>query len=345
MNKLFDLDSYDYPLPQDRIAQRPAETRTGSKLMVYSRSSGAIEHARFHDLAGFLPTPLLMVFNNTRVTPAKIFGVRERNHKEQEFLVYRKQAAGVFLVLTKNMRRFRDNDRIRFGDVSARVKNQGDRLQLTVSNEQAFLDFMNTHGEPPLPPYIKRPDGSLPFDAERYQTTYARHPGSVAAPTAGLHFTSELIDSLRARGIDTAYITLHVSLGTFAPVRSQDLRAHKMDPEYVSVDQENAARIAGAMKQDIPVLAVGTTSLKCLEGVYRLQQQIAPFEGNVDLFIHPPFTFHVVDHLLTNFHLPKSTLLMLVAAFAGIAEIKHCYRVAVEQGYRFFSYGDAMLIL
>jgi S-adenosylmethionine:tRNA ribosyltransferase-isomerase len=304
----------DYDLPPESIAQHPAERRDGSRLLVYDRRSGAVRHRRFADLPDELPGGALVVVNDTRVVPARIPIERPRG----EILLLEQIGDGVWEALARPTRRLRPGRR--YGPVEL-VEHLGEgRWRVSLEGKPA--------GQPPLPPYITEPLA----DPERYQTVYAREPGSAAAPTAGLHFTAELL-----RVLEVERITLHVGLDTFRPIAAEDLAEHRLHGERYSVAPSAWERIRAAGR----VLAVGTTTVRVLETVARG----GPLSGRTDLFVVPGFEFLRVDALLTNFHLPRSTLLALVMAFAGIAETRRLYRLAVDEGYRFYSFGDAMLVL
>lgn len=344
------ISNYDFKLPAELIAQVPSSRRDQSKLMVYQRNTGIICHSEFKDLFEFLPEPVLIVFNDTRVIPAKIEGIMPGKNKKIEMLMLNKISDNEYFILTKRIDSFRDNDEIMIGkepSMTIRIKRHENRLSVFFDDPDKFWLILSKYGKPPLPPYIRRTDDRhLHEDRERYQTLYAKNEGSVAAPTAGLHFSDEMLKHIKkSESIDTAFVTLDISLATFRPVRTDNINMHKMEGERVTLDSLNAEKISKAKEREIPVVAVGTTTLKSLEGIYRIRGDITSFNGLIDLFIKPPFEFNIVDHLITNFHLPRSTLLMLVSAFAGIKEVQECYKIAIKNKYRFFSYGDAMLFL
>lgn len=318
---------YDYALPSELIASHPAPVRDQARMMVLDRKKQSITHHRFRDIPELMGPDDLLVLNNTKVIPARI-RFRER---KGELLLLEQLDAKTWRCLVRPGRWFRDSRQFSDGLVSGRV------LRVEPSGERVIefdkpIDFSRV-GEMPLPPYIHRE--AEPEDAERYQTVFAAKPGAVAAPTAGLHFTPELLATL-----PHAFITLRVGIGTFLPVKTEDIRKHQMHEEWFEIEKEAAERIATAKR----VLAVGTTTVRTLETVMLRDQQIVPGLAATDIFIYPPFEFRRVDSLLTNFHLPKSTLLMLVAAFAGREFVLEAYRQAVASKYRFFSYGDCMLI-
>ena len=349
------LDDYQYDLPEELIAQTPSLQREHSRLMVVDRETGAIHHSRFVDLADWMPEPGLMVMNDARVVPARLFGQVETGARVEVFILDPPEAdAGpgehVITCLTRPGRRLNPGARIQFGpDLRAEVIGAGERGRRTLRFvfEHPPTDTLDRLGRMPLPPYIKRGADDVALsglDRERYQTVYARRPGAVAAPTAGLHFSSEMLGRLRADGAETVFLTLFVGYGTFAPVHQQDITRHRMHSERVVIDRAAAEKIGRDRDRGLPVTAVGTTVVRALEYTGREDGRIRAFDGPCDLFIYPGFEFKVVDRLITNFHLPGSTLLMLVSALAGRELILAAYREAVARRYRFFSYGDAMLI-
>ncbi|HEY58617.1 MAG TPA: tRNA preQ1(34) S-adenosylmethionine ribosyltransferase-isomerase QueA [Anaerolineae bacterium] len=338
-------NDFDYNLPPEYIAQSPAEPRDSARLMVLDRSTGAITHAIFRDLGRFLQPGDLLVVNRTRVIPARLFAHKVPTGGKVELLLLRREGPGLWQAMVRG-RGLRPGVRLQVeGGPQAEIVAQLDgplrRIRFAAPLNDRQLEAV---GHVPLPPYIHRPLAN----PERYQTVYAREPGSAAAPTAGLHFTPQLIETLKAQGIGFAEVTLHVGLDTFAPVKEDDPTQHKIHTEWCRVPPETAQRIHATRAAGGRIVAVGTTTVRTLETAARHAppgQVIAPFEGNTDLFILPGFTFRVVDAMITNFHLPRSTLLMLVSAFAGWETILHAYEVAKQEGYRFFSFGDAMLIL
>lgn len=352
---------FDYPLPEELIAQQPAARRDGSRLLALDRASGALAHHRFTALPRLLRAGDLLVFNNSRVIPARLRGRNERTGGRFEILLGEEAAPNDWWVMLKPGRRARPGTVITLLDHHG--ANSGVVAEVTAVNDEghrrlrfrgvaSVFDELSRLGEPPLPPYIRRaPDAARREDEQRYQTIYARAPGSLAAPTAGLHFTPEVLAALAGRGIESAFVTLHVGLGTFAPVKVEHLERHLMHAERFEVDAPTAAAIQAARAQGRRVLAVGTTTLRVLESIARERDGVVTSgAGRTRLFIYPPARFHVVDGLLTNFHLPCSTLLMLVSAFAAPGEVRgrdlvlDTYAEAVRERYRFFSYGDAMLL-
>ncbi len=338
------LEDFDYDLPRERIAQYPCEPRGASRLLVVP-AKGAFLDEKIAQLPLLLRAGDLLVFNDAKVIPARLFG--RRGEAKVEATLIRDEGGAVWRALVKGAKRLRAGDTIHFAPgFSARVleKPLEGEASLDFGLEgKAFRDALARHGAMPLPPYIARPQGGDPRDKSFYQTIFAKAEGAVAAPTAGLHFTRELLQALEARGIGRAMATLHVGPGTFLPVRAADPREHPMHAEEGAIGAEAAARINEARRAGGRIVAVGTTSLRLLESAAREDGEVEPFAGETHLFILPGYRFHAVDMLLTNFHLPRSTLLMLVAALAGLDRIRAAYEHALEAGYRFYSYGDACL--
>lgn len=337
---------FDYELPEELIAQEPVEPRDSSRLMVLFRRDGRIEHHRFSELPAYLRQPDLLVVNNTRVIPARLIGKVSGGGSVELLLIKRMEAedSSRWEALARPGRRVRPGRQLYFGDgkLTATVledAGEGRRL-VEFHSREPVEDLLRTLGVVPLPPYIRRP-----APMERYQTVYSRYEGSVAAPTAGLHFTPELLGTIRRQGVDLAEVVLHVGPGTFRPVRSDTVEDHRMDAEYYRVPPEAAERLRACRSAGGRVVAVGTTVVRTLETMASKHDGIAADEGWADLFIYPGFSFRLADAMVTNFHLPRSTLLMLVCAFAGRDLVLRAYRIAVEEGYRFYSFGDAMLIL
>jgi S-adenosylmethionine:tRNA ribosyltransferase-isomerase len=333
---------FDYYLPPELIAQTPIEPRDCSRLLVLHRAGGAIEHSRFHDIIEYLREGDVMVFNESRVIPARLKGKRLGSGGRVELLLLRRQQTGVWEALVKPARRLAPGAVIEIGPgVRAEIIGTGDRGMRVVkfSDESALAKA----GEVPLPPYIHQPLQN----PERYQTVYARVAGSVAAPTAGLHFTPGLLEKIRAKGVRCLFTTLHVGLDTFRPVTEDDPRQHAIYREYGIVPPEVADTLSSARREKRRIICVGTTTVRLVEQAALVGKsgRVGPFEDWVDLFILPGHRFRLVDAMVTNFHLPCSTLLMLVTAFAGKGLIDKAYREAIEQRYRFYSFGDAMLIL
>jgi S-adenosylmethionine:tRNA ribosyltransferase-isomerase len=343
------LEAYDFDLPEAHIAQAPAERRDESRLLVLNRQSGRIEDRLFRELPDLLAENDLLLVNNTRVFPARLRGRRVPGGGRAELLLVRELEPGTWEALAKPGRRLQQGSRMEFGDGSLRAEVAGvledGRRVVRFTDPGSFWEVVERVGEPPLPPYIKRAGGAEPPDTERYQTVYARERGAVAAPTAGLHFTPELLDAVRGRGTATAELTLHVGYGTFEPVRVEDLREHRVAPEMYTLTVETAEAISRARRNAGRVVAVGTTTTRALESAATDDGHVEAGSGLASLTITPGYSFRVVDAMITNFHLPKSSLLVLVATFGGYDEVMTAYRHAVSHGYRFYSYGDAMLIL
>jgi S-adenosylmethionine:tRNA ribosyltransferase-isomerase len=343
------LNDFDFTLPEHLIAQHPAPERDCSRMMVVWRSTGKREHHRFRDLPDILGPEHFLVINNTRVMPARLRASRPGKREEIEILLLRELSPGEWLVLAKPARKASPGQDLTIGRLSARVleaKESGSRILRFVS-ESDLHRVIEEIGEPPIPPYIHREKGGdLSEDKLRYQTVYARHSGSVAAPTAGLHFTEEVFSRLKARGVEVCEVLLHVGYGTFQPVRSDDIEEHPMEPEYYRIEESTAARIRSYKAEGRRLVAVGTTSTRCLEFLARKENPLEQsLSGFCNLFIYPGFEFRMLDGLLTNFHLPQSTLFMLTCAFAGRELMLDCYQEAISMNYRFYSYGDCMLLL
>jgi S-adenosylmethionine:tRNA ribosyltransferase-isomerase len=335
------LEDFDFDLPAELIAQHPSEHRGESRLLTLDGRSGALSDRRFADLPELVTASDLLVFNDTRVIKARLLG-RKDSGGRVELLVERVLDAHHALALLRASHAPSPGSLIVVEGVQIRVlEHAGEFYRLEFAGPDSVLDILERHGRVPLPPYIERADA--PEDEHRYQTVYARAPGAVAAPTAGLHFDEAMLGRLRERGVQTAFLTLHVGAGTFQPVRSARIEEHRMHGERYRVPEETVAAVARARRSGGRIVAVGTTSLRALESAAR-GGRLEPGDGETSLFIVPGFRFQVVDRLLTNFHLPRSTLLMLVTAFAGLDNVLRAYRHAIEQRYRFFSYGDAMLV-
>ncbi len=335
-------EQFHYDLPDELIARQPTADRCGSRMLVLDGQKGEDEHRVFRDICSLIQPGDLMVFNNTRVIPARMFGQKETGGKV-EMLVERLLDEHRVLAHLRTSKSPKKGARLFFeGGAQADVEGRdGDLFRLCFAGEQSVLELLESSGHMPLPPYIDREDNTA--DRERYQTVYAEKPGAVAAPTAGLHFDQPLLDKLKLAGVDMAYVTLHVGAGTFQPVRADNIRDHVMHSEVIDVPASVCEKIAETRKRGGRVIAVGTTSVRCLESA-AANGDIMPINDETTIFIYPGYEFKVVDALLTNFHLPESTLLMLVSAFSGYARIMDAYREAVEQRYRFFSYGDAMFL-
>lgn len=331
---------FSFDLPDALIARHPLAERRASRLLVLDGPTGELAHRHFADLLDYLRPGDLMVFNNTRVIPARLFGQKASGGK-LEVLVERVLGSHAVLAHVRASKAPRPG--------STLLIDGGGQAQMVARHETLFelrfdepvLPLLERVGHMPLPPYIDRPDDSA--DRERYQTVYARHAGAVAAPTAGLHFDEPLLEAIRAKGIDTAFVTLHVGAGTFQPVRVEKIEDHQMHKEWLEVSAEVVEAVAACKARGGRVIAVGTTSVRSLESAAR-DGELKPFSGDTDIFLYPGRPFHVVDALVTNFHLPESTLLMLVSAFAGYPQTMAAYAAAIAGEYRFFSYGDAMFI-
>ena len=333
---------FNYELPAELIAQHPLRERSASRLLCLDAISSSLDDRQFSDFPDFLTSKDLLVFNNTRVIPARLYGRKETGGKI-EVLVERVLDASSVLAHVRASKSPPVKSRLILdGEAVAEVVGrQDDLFQLRFAGDKTVQEVLEKVGHMPLPPYIQREDTEQ--DKERYQTVYGSQPGAVAAPTAGLHFDQSMLDKLTSMGIETAYVTLHVGAGTFQPVRVDRIEDHKMHAEYVEVSDAVCEKVMEARKRGGRVIAVGTTSVRCLETASR-GGVIRPFAGDTDIFIYPGYEFVSVDALLTNFHLPESTLLMLVSALAGAESVKKAYKHAIEQRYRFFSYGDAMFI-
>lgn len=339
------VSDFDYDLPEELIAQHPLQKRDMSRLLVYNRKTKEIHHRIFKDIGEYLKAGDCLVINDTKVIPARLYGVREDSGGAIEFLLLERLEDNKWEVLVKPGRRAKIGTRFIFGDglLIAQVLDIGKEGERIVRFEYKgiFEEILDQIGNMPLPPYIHE---ELK-DRNRYQTVYAEHSGSAAAPTAGLHFTEGLLDDLKSKGINIAKVTLHVGLGTFRPVKTDIVEEHSMHAESYLVSQETADIINRCRKKGGRIVAVGTTSARTLESVADEDGFIHPQQGKTDIFIYPGYRFKGIDMLITNFHLPKSTLLMLVSAFMGREEALRVYNIAVKERYRFFSFGDAMLII
>ena len=334
-----------YELPKELIAQTPVEPRDSSRLLVLDRKSGEISHRRFSDIIEYLQEGDLIVANDSRVLPARIYGVKNGTGARVEFLLLRQITGNRWETLCKPGKKAREGAKFSFGDgiltaEVTEVKDDGNRI-VDFNCDENFFAALDKIGQMPLPPYITE---ELK-DKERYQTVYSNEIGSAAAPTAGLHFTEELMERIRAKGVKIAYVTLHVGLGTFRPVKVDDVTKHKMHSEHYEIPEETARLINETKRNGGRVIAIGTTSCRTLESVATQYGEIKPCDGFTDIFIYPGYEFKVLAGLVTNFHLPESTLIMLVSAFAGYDNIMNAYQIAVKEKYRFFSFGDAMVIL
>lgn len=333
-----------YDLPPELIAQTPLSKRDDSRMLFLDRQNGEVSHKRFYDVLDFLNAGDCLVLNNTRVLPARIFGARTDTGAVVEFVLLRQRSTNIWECIAGPGKKAKTGHNFKFSDrLSADVTDvleDGNRiLEFTPKGE--FFECLDEVGQMPLPPYIKE----KLEDKERYQTVYSKNLGSAAAPTAGLHFTNEILEKIKAKGVKIAYVTLHVGLGTFRPVKVDDVTNHKMHSEEYFMPKDTADIINETKKNGGRVICVGTTSCRTVESVATKYGEIKECSGDTDIFIYPGYKFKCMDGLITNFHLPESTLIMLVSAFAGFQNVMNAYKIAVEEKYRFFSFGDAMLIL
>ena len=342
------INDFDYELPQELIAQTPAEKRDFSRLMVVHRNSGEVEHKHFYDILDYLKAGDCLVLNNSKVLPARLYGRKEGTDANIEFLLIKRIEGDTWETMVRPGKRLKPGDAVSFSDdklFRAVVKDYGEDGTRIVEFEYEgiFLERLEELGKMPLPPYIERDNNSE--DKDRYQTVYAKNEGSVAAPTAGLHFTPELLEKAKAKGVKLAYVTLHVGIGTFRPVKVENIEDHKMHSEHYHLPKETADLINETHKNGKRVIAVGTTSCRTLESVATYNGEIAEADGWTSIFIYPGYEFKCIDALLTNFHLPESTLIMLVSAFYNREDVLASYNDAVKKKYRFFSFGDCMLLI
>ena len=347
------LSQFNFDLPEELLAERPAYNRDESRLMVVNRNTGEIEHRQFKDLVDYFDEGDVMIFNDTKVFPARMYGNKEKTGARIEVFLLRELNKENLLwdVLVDPARKIRIGNKLYFGEDDSLVAevidnttSRGRTLRFLYDGSyEEFREKLNELGETPLPKYIKRePDAE---DEERYQTIYAKTEGAVAAPTAGLHFSRELMKRLEIKGLEFANLTLHIGLGTFRPVEVEELSKHKMDSEEVIISEETTNTINTGIKEKRRVCAVGTTSMRAIETSVTTQGLMTPFIGWTNKFIYPPYDFNIANCMITNFHTPKSTLLMMVSAFGGHDLIMNAYEVAIKEKYNFFTYGDAMLIL
>ena len=356
------LSEYDYNLPEELIAQLPADKRDNSRMMVLNRKDRTISHKHFYDIVDLIDKNTLLVMNNTKVLPARLIGYKDTGAKIEVCLLKqaennitdnkKTQEQHLWDVLIKPSKRVKPDTIIKISDelsVKAikRLEENGEWLVELIFEGNNILDILHRNGQIPLPPYIERKiqnEDLKKLDFERYQTVYAKDEGSVAAPTAGLHFTQEILQKLQNKGVELAYVTLNVGLGTFRPVQCENVENHKMHSETFEISEKAAEQINRAKKEGKQIIAVGTTTVRTLETAFQKYGCIQPCHNHSELFIYPPYEFKVIDKLITNFHLPKSTLLMLVSALAGKDFIFEAYNEAIKNNYRFFSYGDCMFI-
>ena len=344
MTEGMNVKDYDYDLPEELIAQDPLEDRSSSRLMVLDRQTGDVEHRHFTDILEYLHPGDCLVINNTKVIPARLFGVKDDTQAKIEVLLLKRKENDIWETLVKPGKKAKPGTKLVFGDglLTAEVVDvveEGNRL-IQFHYDGIFEEILDQLGQMPLPPYITH----QLKDKNRYQTVYAKYDGSAAAPTAGLHFTKELLQKVKDMGVDIAEVTLHVGLGTFRPVKVENVLDHHMHSEFYMVSQEAADKINRAKESGHRVIAVGTTSTRTLEAAADENGRLHETSGWTEIFIYPGYQFKVIDALITNFHLPQSTLVMLVSALAGREHVLHAYEIAVKERYRFFSFGDAMLI-
>jgi S-adenosylmethionine:tRNA ribosyltransferase-isomerase len=339
------LKDFDFTLPEELIAQTPLEDRSSSRLMVLDKNSGEIEHRKFKDIVHYLNAGDCLVLNNTKVMPARLFGIKEETGAHVEILLLKQLEGDQWETLVKPAKRVKVGTVIDFGEGKLKAKcidtlEHGGRI-FQFSYDGIFYEILDELGEMPLPPYIHEQLDN----PDRYQTVFAKEIGSAAAPTAGLHFTEELLDEIRAKGVKTVFVTLHVGLGTFRPVSSENIEEHEMHAEFYHMSEETAEQLNEVRKNGGRIISVGTTSTRTLETIAnRHNGRFVGESGWTDIFIYPGYQWRAIDGLITNFHLPKSSLVMLVSALAGRENILHAYHIAVKERYRFFSFGDAMFI-
>ncbi len=339
-----DIELFDYDLPKELIAQTPLEKRDTSRLMVLNKNTGEVTHKHFYDIIDYLKPGDVLVRNNTKVIPARLFGTKEETHAHVEVLLLKNVHDDVWECLCGNARKIKEGTIITFGDGRLKakcleVREEGIRV-LEMIYDGIFYEILDQLGIMPLPPYIKEKLD----DPDRYNTVYAKVEGSAAAPTAGLHFTPELFAKIREKGVEVEDVTLHVGLGTFRPVKVNNVLEHHMHSEYYEISEDVAERLNKAKAEGRRIIAIGTTSCRTLEANMSKYGKFTATHENTNIFIYPGYTYKAIDCLITNFHLPKSTLIMLVSALAGREHILNAYKIAVQEKYRFFSFGDAMFI-
>ena len=337
-------EDFDYYLPEELIAQTPLKTRSDSRLLVMDCDTGALEHRHFKDITNYLTAGDVLVINDTKVIPARLIGEKEETKAVIELLLLKELGNDEWECLSRPAKRLHEKTVISFGNGKLKAtvieKKEEGIVRVKFTYKGIFLEILDLLGEMPLPPYIHE----KLEDKNRYQTVYAKNVGSAAAPTAGLHFTKELLEELKNKGVIITSVTLHVGLGTFRPVEVSDVSKHHMHSEFYEMSEETADILNKAKKEHRRIIAVGTTSTRTLETIMHLYHTFKACHGNTDIFIYPGYEFQAIDCLITNFHLPKSTLVMLVSAFSSKEKILHAYEVAVQEKYRFFSFGDAMFI-
>ena len=337
-------EDFDFDLPEELIAQTPLERRDASKLLVLDKTTGEVSHRHFTDVINYMEKGDTLVLNDTKVMPARLYGVKEETGAVIEVLLLKDEGNNIWECLTKPAKRIKEGTIVSFGDGKLKAKcievlDEGIR-KFKLEYKGILYEILDELGEMPLPPYIHE----KLKDKDRYQTVYAKNVGSAAAPTAGLHFTKDLLEKIKAKGVNIAYITLHVGLGTFRPVNVEDVTKHKMHSEYYVMSAEVADLLNKTKEEGHKIISVGTTSTRTLETIASLYGKFKECSGWTDIFIYPGYEFKGIDYLITNFHLPKSTLVMLVSALAGKDNIMKAYNEAIENKYRFFSFGDSMLI-
>ncbi len=346
------IQEFDYELPEDLIAQRPSEKRENSKMMVLDRKNHQIQHKNFFNIVDYLDKNCVLILNNTKVMPARLYGYKDTGAKIEVFLLKKYDEKNRWEVLIRPSKRVRPGTVIKVSDelsveIIMPLPDDG-KWVVRMLYEGDLLQILHKVGNIPLPPYIERKMATeelRQLDFERYQTVYAKNEGSVAAPTAGLHFTEDILNKLKNKGVEVGYVTLDVGIGTFRPVKCENILDHQMDTEAFEISEETAELINRAKAQGKKIVAVGTTTVRTLESAYKIYGEIKACKSASNLFIYPPYEFKVVDKLITNFHLPKSTLLMLVSALASRQFIFEAYAEAIKENYRFYSYGDCMFIL
>lgn len=343
---MYELSEYGFELPKKLIAQKPLESRTGSKLLTLNRRTGDLVSEKFIDIKKYFESGDVLVLNETKVMPARLFGSLEKNRRNIELLLLKEIEENVWEVMVKPGRGLKNGDRIVLEEnasfIIQKTTETGCRIVI-FEHDSSLYEYIERYGKMPLPPYIER--NSNEDDKARYQTVYAKTTGAVAAPTAGLHFTEEILSELESAGVLIVKILLHVGAGTFKPVKTESILDHKMHSEYYELSEESADIINSAKKAGKKICAVGTTAVRTLETVADDKGFVKEAKGETDIFIYPGYKFKVTDRMITNFHLPKSTLILLVSAFSSIEMIKKAYDKAINENYRFYSYGDAMLIL
>lgn len=338
-----EVKDYDYELPMELIAQTPLEKRSDSKLMLLNRYTGEIEHKHFYDIIDYLNKDDVLVLNNTKVMPSRIYGEKEDTKAKIEFLLLKEVDKDCYEALTRPARRIKVGTKVKFSDeLKLEVIEKRDEGMCVVKfqYEGIFIEKLEKLGEMPLPPYIHE----KLKNQDRYQTIYAKNLGSAAAPTAGLHFTDDLMTKIKEKGIQIEYVTLHIGLGTFRPMTVDNIKDHHMHSEWFKMDEGTAERLNKAKQDKRRIIAVGTTSTRTLEAIYSKYNKFIATEEETNIFIYPGYEFKAIDGLITNFHLPKSTLIMLVSAFSRKEFVLNAYQKAIENNYRFFSFGDSMFI-